>query len=204
MGTSTTYPNGQTLVSSALTPDAINKVIQVLTCGMLGIVPADYSQVRVDWQLQGQPFQDATMDRCYVSCVTIDEPYTKVRNLTVDGSLTPQPNATQTWTYTRAWTVSWHFYGPTSTDDARMVHSGMFMDWADDQLAVSNLFPVTDFKEPVRQPENVNAQWWDHSFFEVTMYENVTETIQPGVVVSVEINLNDESGQVADFTVNAV
>lgn len=37
MPTSTTFPNGQTLVSSALTPNDINSLLQPLLCQMLGI-----------------------------------------------------------------------------------------------------------------------------------------------------------------------
>ena len=53
MPTSTSYPNGQVLVSTALTVDQINKIIQPLTCGMIGVNPADFSVVRVDWQSEG-------------------------------------------------------------------------------------------------------------------------------------------------------
>lgn len=213
MPTSTIYPNGQTLVSSAITQSAISTLLQQLTLGALGLNPPGtvlaYDQVRVDWQTQGQPYQDEAMQRCYVACVPVDDPYSRVRNLTIDGALVPIPAATQTWTYTRAWTTTWHFYGPSSTDDARAVHTAAFMDWFTDALAASNVFLVTDFKEPQCVPELINAQWWGHAVFEVTMYEGAVETIQPGVATSVEVKVYDQDSTsaadtVADITVSAV
>ena len=59
MATSTIYPNGQVLISSAFTPAAISALIQTLTYGMIGLPtppPSSFQPVQVDWQTTGQPF----------------------------------------------------------------------------------------------------------------------------------------------------
>ena len=189
--TTTTYPNGQTLTSTALTIQQINILIQTLTCGMLGINPVDPSQVRVDWQPQGQP--DVALpsdDSCYISCVLQDTPYSRVR----DRSYAGIDVSTETWVYTRGWRIAWEAYGPSAFDRMRQVHSALFIDYFNDQLALQgNLYPVLDPAEPTRMPTNHNAQWYDRSDFRIEMYEQVTETIQYPVVASLEIKVYDGS-----------
>ena len=92
MPTTTPYPNGQALVSSALTQQQINILLQSLTCGMLGLPlpttaqPAGYSAVRIDWPTDGQPFVATPLiDGCFLACTTEETPYTKVRNRTCTG-----------------------------------------------------------------------------------------------------------------------
>jgi hypothetical protein len=198
--TTTKYPSGQTLTSTALTVQQINIVVQALTCGMLGIVPVDFSKVRVDWQPQGQPdVALPTQDSCYISCVTQDIDYGKVRDHTLSGG---NP-VTETWVYTRGWRIEWAFYGPNSFDRARQVHSALFQDYFNDQLALSALYPVLDPAEPVRLPENHNAQFYDASRFHCVFYEQITETIQTPAVTSVEVKVYDGAvnDPIADFTV---
>lgn len=203
MGTQTPYPNGQVLISNALTVSAINILIQNLTCGMIGINPPDPSLVRVDWPTEGQPFEDVSTDICYISCIPQDVDYSKIRDkqITQTGS-GDAAVLTENWGYTRGWRIAWHLYGPNAADRARMIWSAMFMDYFTDQLSLSNLFPVSDFREPQRTPENSNAQWWESVFFDVTMYEAITETINDGIATSVEITVEGNSGQLAQFTVD--
>jgi hypothetical protein len=76
------------------------------------------------------------------------------------------------------------------------------MDWFNDQLSLSQLWPLSDPPEVTRVPENYNSQWWERSDFYIDVYEYVTETIAPGAVTSVEIKvLEPADGQVADITV---
>jgi hypothetical protein len=211
VSTSTSYPNGQVLVSSALTVDAVNKIMQPLTCGMIGLplpttgIPAGYARVRIDWPQEGQPFTATpAQDGCFLACVLQDEPYSRVRNKTITGTGAEDDPITETWTYTRAWRVAWTAYGPNAFDNMRAVHSAVvFMDYFADALSLLNLFPVSDPPEPVYAPENFNAQWWPRADFHVIMYENVTETIEDGKVTSVEIKVYDGSPDdpVADFEV---
>lgn len=195
--TTTTYPNGQQLVSSALTVAAINAILLPLTCGMIGINPPDFSLVRINWQVQGQPFEDEPDNVCYLSCVPTDVQYSKIRDRSTSQS---DPGVTETWTYTKGWRISWIFYGPNAEDRARMVKSAMFIDYFTDRLNLANLFPVSDFPEVTRIPEKINAQWWERADFHVDMYEGVTETILYGPVTSIEVKLADNSGPLADFT----
>lgn len=200
MSTSTQYPNGQVLISSALTQQQINVLLQALTCGMLGINPVDPAQVRVDWQPVGQP--DVTrpsIDICYISCVTEDSEYSKIAR---DRTFTGTGPVTENWNYTRNWRISWDLYGPNSADRARQVHSAIFMDYFDTQLALNNLYSLNDPPQPMRVPVEHNMQWYDHTHFGINMYEAVSETIQDSIAISVEVKLNTDAGLAADFTVN--
>lgn len=194
------YPNGQTLTSTALTVPQINIIVQAQTCGMLGINPVDPSLVRCDWQAQGQPdVALPSQDSCYISCVTHDVEYSRVRDKSYSGT----DAVTETWVYTRGWRIEWVCYGPNSLDRIRQIHSALFQDYFNDQFALSQLYPVSDPSEPVRLPENHNAQWYDCSRFHCVFYEQVTETIVTPAVLSVEIKLYDGSPNdpVADITI---
>lgn len=202
MPTTTTYPNGQILTSSALTPVQMNDIIQPLTCGMIGINPPNLSLVRVDWQTQGQPFIPTPgNDICFISCVPENVEYSKVRDRVFSG----KGPVTETWTYTRGWRISWVLYGPNSTDRARMIHSAViFMDYFSDALSLSNLYPLSDPNQPTRIPEELNAQWYERADFSITLYEAVTETIDYAAVTSVEVLVNTkDASPVADVTITA-
>lgn len=198
--TTTTYPNGQVLSSTALTVNQINILVQALTCGMIGINPTDPSQVRVDWPQQGQPdVALPTQDSCFISCITEDVEYSRVRDHTLSGD----GPVTETWVYTRGWRISWALYGPNSFDRARQIHSALFQDYFNDEFSLSNLYPVLDPREPVRIPVEHNAQWYDSSQFHCIFYEQVTETISTPAVSSLEIKVYDGSvdDPVADITI---
>ena len=203
MSTTTTYPNGQQLVSSALTTRAMEQLMQALTCGGLGINPPDFSQVLVDWQTQGQPFSPTPQaNKCYLACVTSDEPYHKVRNRQFAQA---EDQVQEVWTYTRPWKISWVFYGSNALEQARAIWSFTFLDYFNDQLELSSLWAINEPDAPTRVPETFNGQWWERSDFSIELYELVTETILDGAATSVEVKLyqGTGAGPVADFTVNA-
>jgi hypothetical protein len=194
------YPNGDVFTTSALTPAQMNVLWQQLTCAVLGINPIDPSRVRINWQTQGQPFtpSPAGPNVCYIACVPLDVEYSKVRDMDraqVDNS--PQ----QIVKYTKGWRISWIFYGSDSEAQAQLVWSGMFQDYLNNQLDLSNLYLVTEFDTPQRVPEIINAQWWERADFSVTLYEQVTETLTTSAATSVEVKVYDNQlGQVADIS----
>jgi len=198
MTTAIKYPNGQTLVSSALSPADVAAALQIITCGMLGINPPNDKLVRIDWQTTGQPSVAApNSDVCYLACQPFDTEYSRVRDRRLGGT----DAATETWAYTKGWRVSWTAYGPSAEDHLRAVKSALFMDYFTDRLEAVKLFPLPDAPEVVRVPELVNAQWFERADFHCDMYEAVTETIQYSVVTSAEIKVYDgDIGQVADVT----
>jgi hypothetical protein len=149
--------------------------------------------------VQGQPdVALPSQDSCYISCTLQDADYSRIRNRTFSGT----GPVTETWVYTRNWRIEWAAYGPNSFDRARQIHSALFIDFFNDQFQLlGNLFPVLDPPEPVRLPENHNAQWYDATRFYCNFYEQVTETIQDNVVVSVEFKVFDKDGEAADITV---
>jgi hypothetical protein len=205
MTTLTIYPNGQTLTSSALTVPQMNIIMQAWTLAAIGInPPTDFSRVRVDWPVEGQPFaQSPAQDVCFVQCVVHDDEYSRVRDqalTTIDTTLT------ELWAYTRGWRVAWCAYGPNAADNLRAVKSALFVsDYFTGMLALQNLFPLSDPHDPTYVPEQLNAQWWARADFSIDLYEAITESINDTTATSVEIKVYDgsPSDPVADVTVTA-
>lgn len=199
MGSSITYPDGSVLTSSALTLAQINALMQPLTQGMLGqAADPNSGLVRIDWPSEGAPFPRRTEDICFLRCVPKDDPYNRIRDRAgVPGT---EPNLTEVWNYTRAWNIRWCFYGPNSLDFARAARSALYQDYFTIQLSLSQLFPVSDFPEPVRAPEKENGQWYERVDFEAEMYEFVTETINRQTVLTVEVIAENAAGVIADIT----
>ena len=206
MPTTTTYPNGQQLISSALTIAQAAALLQSLTCGMIGVtLPSidarNFARVRVDWPTEGQPVADTPQDDvCFIQCVPNDAEYSRVRDRSLSGSK-PGP-LTYTWRYTRGWKFSWCAYGTNAEDNLRAVKSALFMDYFTDTLAASNLYPLPDPPEVTYLPEQLNAEWWARADFHVDLYEQVTETTTVGAVISVPIEI-DMKEVTVDFTVTA-
>lgn len=176
---------------------------------MLGLTPPDapqpgtqdpsYFAVRCGWQQLGQPFQKITDDVTYVRALEVDDGYNRVRDVqyapTADG-------ATKTTNYTRVWEVYWTVYGPSSTDNARLIRTRLHDQDIHDQLSASQLYFVPDPAAPVRAPEFQDGQWWERVDFRARLNEFVTETLAEGAITSAEIIVENELGvQTADITV---
>lgn len=200
--TSTAYPNGQVLISSALGVSTIQATIQQLTLGMIGQnVTPNSSAVRVQWPLQGAPFQPTpSMDIGYIRCTPFDGDYDKIRDRMV--STSADTFVTESQCFTREWRVCWTFYGPNSTDLCRQVRDALYQDYFTIQLAMYQLFPESDFPMSTRVPENIDGQWFDRSDQECTMYEFVSESIQTPAVAGLEVIIEEPQGIVAEVVVN--
>jgi hypothetical protein len=105
------------------------------------------------------------------------------------------------WSYTRVWDIHFCAYGPNSFDNLRAVRSALYQDYFLEQLQLSQLFPMSEFREVMRVPELFDKQWWERSDFSCEMYEFVEETITRQTVISVEVVVEDAKGTIADFVV---
>lgn len=186
-----------------LTPFAIQSVLQAATLAALGLSPTAFNLVRVDWQTQGQPTGTVNDDITYLRALEVDNPYNRVRDVQT------LPNDSQTvlqlTTYTRVWEIAWTLYGPNSFDHARILRSAMFQQAIHDELALWQLYLVTDVQAPQRVPEYFQGQWWERVDFSVLLNEAVSETLVIGSVESVEVIIEDATSPppLADFTVTA-
>lgn len=219
MGAPTTYPDGSVLVSSALTLADVNAIWQPLVLQMLGLADsATDAPVRIEYPTQGAPFQNAAEDVVYLSAMVKDDPYDKIRDeynwipegfgqgqagKQPFGGTTDDPTISIQTNFTRVWNMRFCFYGPNSLDRARILRSGLYQPIFTNALAISQLFPVSEFKQPIRAPELLNAQWYERVDFDFDVYEFVTETITRQTVESVEVVVLDPSGEIADITVDA-
>lgn len=132
---STTFPNGQTLVSSALTPPEIEMLFQPLVASILGLDPATdpaaaYSAVRCAWQKQGQPAWTVDQDICVLAATLKDEPFARMR----DNYYSPNSSISLTsrMGFTQVWNLHCTLYGPNCADRARLILSAMTLDWVHD------------------------------------------------------------------------
>jgi hypothetical protein len=169
---------------------------------VLVAAPGAYSQVRVDWQLQGQPgWGPGDPDTCMIGCLTVPSEYSNMRDVT---SAANGDTITQTDVYTRCWRTTWTFYGPNCIDNARAVRSALIkIPWISDLLAQSNLYIQPNISEPLRVPENFQGEWWPRVDMTAEFNEQVTETTTVGAVQSVQISTYTKDGQVTEFTATA-
>jgi hypothetical protein len=183
----TTFQNGQTLTSSALTQTQIENAFQVLTTNILGQGTDPDSAVRVSWPTGGAPGWEITDDVVFLKATVSDDRVNRSRDRSnanpIDGSLT------ETVTYIRVWKIDFLLYGPNSLDHARLIKSALFMDWTLATLAASKLAIVLDVRDPRRVPELFEGQWWERSDFSARFNELVTEVSSVPAIASIDIGI---------------
>lgn len=201
MPSSYTFPNGQTLSSSALAPADISQTIQALVVQIFGINPATdplaYSKVRIGWILQ--PAFSITDDVCSIFVTERSDPYSKIRDLSISPGATGF--VTQTFSYTRVWDVIFTLYGPNSFDHARLIKSALLIDWTHDTLAASNLYLLTELAETRRIPEFFQSQPFERCDLTIALNEAVTETVSIDTLLSAEVIVDSSRGVEADVTI---
>lgn len=199
MPTTSTFRNGLTLVSSALTQDEMNKLLQTLTLNVLGIDPdADplaYSKVRIAWKTQ--PGFERGVDIVSIRATEKDGDYNRIRDRKYAD--TELGSVRQTDTYTRIWEVAWGFYGPNGFDRARLLKSAMALDFTHDLLLASKVALVTKYPATTRAPELFEGEWWERCDLKLTFYELITEQLVVNSITSAEVLVYNERGLVADI-----
>jgi hypothetical protein len=164
--------------------------------------PNVYAKVRVAWQQKGQPGFSFKEDICTIRCTEVEQDYNSIRNVvpTYNGDGT----VTQAYEYQRTWEIYLSFYGPNGFDNARVIKSAMFLDWAAGILSASNLYVIPDFYRTIRAPELVDEQWAERSDWKFLVNEGIVETttISQGASVEIQTYLgtNGENQLIADIT----
>jgi hypothetical protein len=192
--TTSAFPNGTSLVSSALTPDSLATIIQAIVAQILGFDPVinpngAFSAVRVSWPVDGQPAWGIDEDVCFVRATQQDNAFSRSR----DETFTPgTPSIPVAMGYTQTWDVHLALYGPSCADHARLILSAFSLDWVKDLLFASNLYPLPWPGRPVYAPELFQGQWWKRADLSLEMNEQVAETttVQQAAFASVGIVTN--------------
>jgi hypothetical protein len=191
-----------TPAQSPLVPQQIDVVLQAATITMLGL-PAPqsttdpvYQTVRVGWQQQGQPAFAITEDVVFIMCTQDNDEYDKIRDRYYTNA-----NFTRVEAYTRVWRVHWSVYGPNSFDNVRKIHSALWDDGIEAQLAAAQLYWVTNSPAPARIPELFGGQWWERVDFWAQFNEFVQEEVTAQSVESVEVIVENRSGIIADVDI---
>jgi hypothetical protein len=204
MPTVTTFPNGQTLTSSALTDDSLFTILQPLTCGMIGLAvsdPARNYMVRKAWQTAGAPAWKIDENVISIQCTPKSNWYDKVRDVVSTANNDPT-KVTTNIEYTRVWSVRFIGYGPGIFDMIRLIRTALLLSWTHDTLAQSNLYLMTELETPSRNPEQFEGQWWQRTDLGIELYEQVNETLVAPSIASVEIVVETKDGIQNDFVVD--
>jgi hypothetical protein len=160
------------------------------------IVP---NQVRIAWQIEGQPGPPITTDTVTVRCVPYDADYGRMRDVVGTAGET---SITNTDVFTRGWKVSWTFYGPDGLDNARAIRSALItIPFVYYYLSGYNLYVIPSIKEPSRGPQEFQGRWWERIDLEANFYEQITETFEVGLVESVPVSIYTKDGEFESFTV---
>jgi hypothetical protein len=200
----TTFPNGQALVSSALTPDGFLGIMQPLVAQILGFDPtADpnkaFKAVRIAWQQEGQPGWDIAEDACALYVTPVNDPYGRVR----DGQFKSRDavSLTRQMGFTQVWNLHATVLGPNCQDRARLIVSAFSLDWVHDALAASNLYAIADWPRPVYVPELFQGQWWKRTDVDLKFNEMVNESLTVPSAAGVDVALLKDTGPAAEILI---
>lgn len=202
MPTTTTFPNGQILTSTAISDIEIFDLLQPVTCDMLGLATLDPARdyaVRRAWQKAGAPAWKITEDVISIRSTLTSNWYDKLRDVVTTKN--SDISVISDIEYTRVWSIRFTGYGPGIFDKIRLIRSALLLDWTHDTLAVSNLYLMTNMDTPVRNPELFEGQWWDRTDLAIELYEQVNETLIAPSIASVEVLLETKEGLQKDFVV---
>jgi len=200
--TGTGVPSGAKIISVDPLLGTFTMDSNATTTGVSSLVIADplaFSKVRIGWLRQGQPGPSIDKDTLFIRCTTEDSAYSRLRDNQFSGL-----TGTFTDVFTRMWTSHWTFYGPNSTNNCKLIQSGLLKSlFATKYLADSNLYINPSIEEPSRGPERFQGQWWERQDMVIDFNEQITETLTVGTVKSVEVKIYNETGLQTDFTVTA-
>lgn len=193
------FPNGQSLVSSALTPDQVQGIFQDVIAQILGFnitsqANQAYAAVRVDWPTGSQPAWGITEDVCFVAATTENEPFARWRDELYNPN--DSESLTQDMAFTQVWRVRLLFYGPNAADHAQLVLSALTFPWVRDILTAANLYMVAGPDRPTYAPELFGSQWWKRSditglLFNELATQSTTVSSAAGVDVTIETDTGD-------------
>jgi hypothetical protein len=198
--TTTNFPDGSSLVSSALTVDQLFSILQPVLTGALGIQftdPLAQSTIRKAWQTGGAPAFGITDNIVSVQLTEEENEYDKIRDVSYQNN--DQTTLNKTYSYTRVWRVLLVSRGPSGYDNLRVIKSALLLDWAHDTLAASDLYVVPAFRATLRVPEFSDGQVWERSDFNFSLYEGITESTVINAVASVEVKVYNEAGLQLDI-----
>lgn len=198
--TTSAFSNGDTLESSALTPDTFAALFQPVIARILGFDtdanPAgSFAAVRIGWQQEGQPSWGIGDDVCVLMATPDNDPYSRVRDSLYEPN--DAESLTSAMSFTQVWTLHATLYGPNCQDHARLIVSAMSLDWVHDDLAAADIYALADWTRPTYVPEQHDGQWWKRSDLEMKFNELVNESIVVPSAAGVDVTLVKDTGLTA-------
>ena len=205
-----TFPNGQSLVSSAFNPDTFANLFQGIIASIFGFdvtdptqAPTAYSQVRVGWPPGGQPAWEITDDVCFVSATLENAPFARVRDSFYAHN--DSVSLSQQMGFTQVWNLQIVLYGPDSADRGRLILSAIqAVDFVHDALEAKNVYLVVAPDRPTYTAENFQGQWWRRADLQIQFNELVTESIVVPSAAGVDVTLIKENGLTTEIVIGTV
>ena len=120
-----TYPNGQSLSSSALSPEQMQQVFQMLVIQIFGTSlsplpppgnPA-YDAVRCGYQDDGEPSWEFDKDTCIILGFPQNDAFSRWRDSIIQ--VNDEASALSPMSYTQVWRIHFTLYGPNAWDRAQ-------------------------------------------------------------------------------------
>lgn len=162
-----------------LTLKEIEDLFYDLIVSMIGGSP----DVRQSWPTEGAPAWGIRDDVIFIKVTEEDDPINRQRDVlnTIVGT---SQTLNQAMSYNRVIKLALVLYGPNSWGNADMIRDYMFYQTFHDELAVNNLYLVTDVEAPIRLPELFAAEWWERVDFKMLFNEQIVRNLQVPYVLS--------------------
>lgn len=197
---SITSTNGQTLNSTALTPQNVMALFQSIVAKILGLDTTQplnsptWLAVRTSWQQQGQPAWTIDQDVCFVAAYSENPPFGQWLDRLDNSTPDQTGNLVRQMAYTQVWRVHFTLYGPNCMANSGLIASALSLAWVHDLVEASNLYVIPRWNRPIWAPENKDSQWWPRCDFELRYNENVQQTVNLPSFDGAEVELITDTG----------
>lgn len=129
--------------------------------------------IRLDYQMEGQPFHDATRDICYYHLQTAADAISRQIDTRYEGLSDIQ--ARQVQSYTRVLELSLTLYGSNAYDKAVLLRLDLLNPLCNRELKQAGLYVVPDIAEPYPLWEQYNNKWLQRVDLRIRYNNRITD-----------------------------
>lgn len=174
------------------------------TCLMIGADPSTNPQyaLPLNSRADAAGLKDNSEDYVFSNIKTTDYGINRQMDISVDGPLDADGNATKTVSYVRTLRFYWELYGPDSFEWADKIRLALMTDdTIKTNFDAQGLSLVTDIAEPVFLPDPINLQWYERWDLQADFNQLVIAQSQVPVINSTEIVIETEKGVVGTCSI---
>lgn len=156
------------------------------------------NNVRIGWQVEGAPGFKITDEMIFITATSVDGDYNKQYDVIYEQG---SPDYVIYRGGTRIMDLSVVAYGYESLSNLYKIIIGMRSDRARHSLNLEKIYYVPITSAPRRMPELFQAQWWERADMTLRFYEAIAFEEPVQTVESVEVEVHNKGGLLAEFTV---